>query len=185
MFKMTAAAAIALAALAGGARADEVTDTLQSAMTAYEQGDIAYAMEELDFARSLLAEMKTDALVAFLPEAPEGWSREISTEMSGALGMLGGGAGAEASYSDGSEDITITIMADNPMVAGMAGMLSNAALMGIKLERVGRQKFMNQDGELTGLVDNRILVQASGGDIEAMKALLEAIDYKALAGFGR
>ena len=33
------------------AQADEISDTLQSAIEAYNDGDINYALEELDFAR--------------------------------------------------------------------------------------------------------------------------------------
>ncbi|MEZ5762377.1 MAG: hypothetical protein R3D87_14915 [Paracoccaceae bacterium] len=51
------------------------------------------------------------------------------------------------------------------MVAALAGMIPNAAVMGAKIERVGREKFMNQNGELTALIGNRVLVRASGGEL--------------------
>lgn len=165
--------------------ADEVTETLQSAMDAYADGDFQYALEELDYARQLMLSQKTDALSGFLPAAPDGWTRTLNSEMSAGMAMLGGGIGAEAEYSDGTDSFTITMMADNPMVAGMAGMIGNASLMGIKMERVGRQKFMNQDGELSGMIDNRILVQASGGDVDTMLALLGEIDFRALRNFNK
>ena len=75
-------------------------------------------------------------------------------------------------------------MANNPMVTAFGGMIGNAALLGVKLERVGREKFMNDEGELTGLIDNRILVQADGADVALMIELLETIDFKALEDFG-
>ena len=84
--------------LALPAAADEISDTLQSALDAYSKGDAAYALEELDYARQLLLELKTEALARFLPEAPEGWTREINSEMNAGLAMMGGGTGAEASY---------------------------------------------------------------------------------------
>ena len=59
------------------ALADEVTDTLNSAMQAYQNGDIRYAVEELDYAKQLLQAMKADELSGYLPEAPDGWTREI------------------------------------------------------------------------------------------------------------
>lgn len=176
---------LALVSLSNQALADEVTDTLTSAMNAYEEGDIDYAIEELDYAKQLLQAMKTEELTAFLPDAPPGWTREISDDMNSGLSMLGGGMGAEAEYSDGSESFTITIMANNPMVTAMGGMVSNAAMLGMKLERVGRQKFVNDDGELTGLIDSRILIQASGAEVETMIGVLETIDYKSLEDFGR
>lgn len=182
MFKTIAAVALLAPTLA---HADEVTETLQSALKAYEEGDITYTLEELEYAKQLLKAMKTADLAKFLPEAPEGWTREVSTEMSAGLSMIGGGAGAEATYADGSEEFSITIMANNPMVGALAGMLSNAGLMGMKLERVGRMKYLNQDGELSGIVDGRILIQAEGADIAVMIPVLETIDHRALEDFGR
>lgn len=184
MFRATFYALVMLS-IANPALADEVTDTLSSALQAYEDGDIAYAVEELDYAKQLLNEMNTQELAGFLPEAPAGWTREISgSDVTVGLGMLGGGSGASATYSKGSESVEITLIADSPMATMIAGMLTNAGMLGMKLHRVGREKFVDNDGDLTGLIDNRILVQASGADPDVMIPLLEEIDYKALADFG-
>jgi len=69
MTRRPIAAALALI-LALPAAADEISDTMQSALDAYNEGDAAYALEELDYARQLLLQLKTDALTQFLPEAP-------------------------------------------------------------------------------------------------------------------
>lgn len=175
--------AVALA-ITSPAHADEVTDTLQSAIDAYTDGDIQYALEELDFARQKLLELKTDSLGAFLPEAPEGWTRELNSEVNATLGMMGGGVGAEAEYNGPSgARVKITLMADNPMVASMAAMISNAGAMGMKTERIGRQRFAVQDRQVMALIGNRVLVQADG-EFETVKPLLEAMDFEAMAGFG-
>ncbi|MCW9044362.1 MAG: hypothetical protein OQK05_13560 [Pseudopelagicola sp.] len=165
--------------------ADEISDTLDSAKQAYEDGDVAYALEELEYAKQQMLALKTDALSAYLPPAPDGWSREIDSDMNAGLAMMGGGVGAEAEYSGNGQNFTIMIMADNPMVGAMSGVIGNAGLMGAKIVRVGRQKYMLQDGQLSALIDHRILVQAEGADQEVMLPVLEAIDYKALSGFGR
>ncbi len=176
---------LALVALVNPALADEVTDTLSSALQAYEEGDIDYAIEELDYAKQLLAELSSQELTAFLPEPPDGWTREISDEnMNAGLAFLGGGFAAEAEYSNGDETFTLSIMADNPMVAGFAGILSNAGLMGLKMHRVGRVKFFENDAQLQTLIDNRILVQAEGAAPVVMVPILELIDFKALEDFG-
>ena len=185
MFRLPIVSVCLALSLALPAGADDITDALKSAIDAYESGDIAYAIEELDYAKQLLAGMKTDALIGFLPEAPAGWSREVNTEMAAGLAMMGGGTGAEAEYSGPGESFTITVMADNPMVAGMGAMIGSAAAIGAKVERVGRQKIMIHDGELTGLVDNRILVQAKGGEVETMLDLLKTMDFRGLSNFGR
>ncbi|GAA3866775.1 hypothetical protein [Celeribacter arenosi] len=178
-------AAFAMIFAASPALGDDVTDTLDSAMAAYADGDISYAIEELDYAKQLLQSMQTGALADFLPEAPDGWSREDDSELGAGMAMFGGGTGASARYfNDAGEEYTLTILADSPMITMMSGMITNAAMMGLKMERVGREKFVNQDGELSGLIGNRILVQASGADIETMKNALGQIDYKALGSFG-
>lgn len=183
MQAFVAASAIAISTLQA-AQADEVTDTLNSALAAYEEGDVQYALEELEYAKQLLSAMKTDALEAFLPEAPDGYTRTVSDDMSAGMAMMGGGTGTEATYSNGSDEFTITIMADSPMTAMMGGMISNGAAMGLEIKRVGRQKFVVQDGDLMGLVGGRILVQASGADLDFLAGVLKGMDFRGLKNFG-
>lgn len=185
MHRLTAALTAALL-MPLPALADEITDALTSAQTAYAEGDIQYAIEELDFARGKLLALKTDALSAYLPDAPEGWTRTVNSEMNAGMAMMGGGVGAEARYTsaDGAHGFTLTLMADNPMVASLGSVVQNATMMGLKVTRIGRQKFVIQEGDATGLINNRILIQASGDAPELMLATLETIDFQALASFG-
>lgn len=177
---------LSLIAMTNPGLADEVTDTLTSALQAYEDGDLDYAIEELDYAKQLLQELSSQALTNFLPEPPAGWTREIPDEGSdGALAFLGGGVAVEADYSNGSETFSLSIMADNPMVAGFAPMIANAGLLGMKMHRVGREKFFENDDQLVALIDNRILIQAEGAAPEIMTPVLERIDFSALGDFGR
>ncbi|GHG85124.1 hypothetical protein [Pseudodonghicola xiamenensis] len=179
-------AALVLALTTPFAAADEITDALTSALGAYQDGDVKYALEELDYAKQKLTELQVDALAQYLPEAPAGYTREMNTEMSAGMMLMGGGTGAEATYSNEAGDsFTVTLIADNPMVGAMAGMLGNPAAIGAKVERIGRQKMMLQDGEVTGLVDNRILVQAKGEDTALMLEVLKTMDFRALMDFGR
>lgn len=80
----------------------------------------------------------------------------------------------------------MTIMIDSPMVAGMAGLFGNAALMGSqsKMLRVGREKFLQQNDKLMGLIDGRVFVQVEGGDPELVVPMLETMDLRALGRFG-
>ncbi len=166
------------------ARADEVTDTLNSALAAYEEGDIQYALEELEFAKQLLVAMKADALVGFLPEPPAGYTREISDDMNAGLAMMGGGSGAEAAYSNGSDNFTITILADSPMMAMMGGMVANAGAMGLQVVRVGREKFVLQDGDVIGMIGGRVMVTGSGANTDLIVETLKTMDFKGLKNFG-
>lgn len=179
---VTATLAAALPALAA---ADEVTDTIQSAVEAYEAGEIQFAIDDLQYATQLLQEMKADSLTGFLPPAPDGWTRELDTEANAGLAMMGGGSVVTGRYSGPDGNFELTIMLDNPMVAGMAGMFSNLTMlrqMG-QVSRIGRQPVLNQNGELTTLVDGRVLIQASGADPEVMMPFLEAMDFEGLADF--
>lgn len=188
MFALSRISTAAAVLLAGAitAQADEVTDTIQSALDAYNDGDVAYATEELTFALQLLKEMRAGDLMGYLPEAQDGWTREIDADTAAGLAMMGGTAAA-ASYSSGSDEFTITMMMDSPMIAAMAGMVSNPAMIassGGKLVRVGREKFASMDGTVMGLIGNRILIQAEGDDTDAIVAHLETMDLRGLAQFG-
>lgn len=176
----------AAALLAAPAQADDVIETLESAIEAYQEGDIAYATEELAYAQQLLKEMRSDELGSFLPDAPEGWTRTLDDSTASGYAMMGGGTAVAAEYSsEDGEQFTITIALDSPMLAMVAPMIKSASAMGAKLERVGREKFANQNGELMGLIDNRIFVQASGADVDVMVDVLETMDFKSLEDFGR
>lgn len=100
--------------------------------------------------------------------------------------MMGGGMGASASYnsSDSSQFYSITMMADNAMVATMGGMVANAAAMGMKLERIGRQRVALNEGQAMALVNNRILITIEGRDEALLMQAMEAIDFDALSNFG-
>ncbi len=179
-------ATLAAALAAFPAAADEVTDTLKSAIQAYEDGDIQYALEELAYAQQLLNEMKSSALEGFLPEPPDGWTMEKADEGSMAGMTMMGGLAAMAEYSNGTDSFTITIMLNNPMISAMAPIFGSAALMASqgKMVRVGRQKFIDQDGQLIGMVDGRIMVQAEGAAPEVMVPILKLINYRELGRFG-
>lgn len=166
--------------------ADEISDTLQAAIDAYKDGDVTYALEELDFARQKLMALRAEAFQQFLPDAPEGWTREVESEMQAGLAMMGGGMGASADYRapDGSQYYSITMMADNAMVSSMGAMVANAAAMGMKVERIGRQRVALNDGQAMALVNNRILVTVEGNDEALLMDAMERVDFEALSNFG-
>ncbi len=186
MKRITILALTAALSLPLAAQADEISDTLQAAIDAYNEGDITYALEELDYARQKMMALRAEAFQQFLPAAPDGWSRDVETEMQAGLAMMGGGMGASAEYRapDGSQYYTITMMADNAMVVSMGSMIANAAAMGMKVERVGRQRVAINDGQAMALVNNRILVTVEGGDEALMMQAMESIDFEALSNFG-
>lgn len=170
-------------------QADPVTEALKTAIEAYEDGDIQYALDEITNAQRLIAEQKTAGLAGFLPEAPAGWTRELApTEANPAMAFMGGGIFAEASYhkADRSDSFTIKLIADNPMVAQMGAMLGNSTLiaqMG-KVRRINRVRFLEQDRTLQAMIGNRVLLQAEGAAADAMEPALATMDLAALEKFG-
>jgi hypothetical protein len=187
MTRFAPAAALAAALLPVPASADDITDALTSAIAAYEAGETEDALAEIAYATQLLNDLQSEGLAAFLPEPLEGWTREVSDDPGQGLGFMGGGSAAEASYSGSGGSFTIMMIADNPMVGAMAGMLGNPALMSTmgRIARIGGESFLDAEGELSALIGGRVLIQASGADLETMSAHLAQIDFTALESFGR
>ncbi len=169
------------------AAADEITDALTAAISAYEEGDVPDALGEIAYATQLLNALQAEGLTTFLPEPLDGWQREINPDAPASLGFMGGGTAAEATYSGPDGRFTIAVMADNPMVSAMGAMLGNATVLASigQLRRINRENFMSADGQLSGLIGGRFLIQATGGDVEVMSAHLETMDFRALEDFGR
>ncbi|WP_116132358.1 hypothetical protein [Tropicimonas sp. IMCC34043] len=175
-----------LAGTAPAAMADGVLDAIDAARSAYQGGDMQQTLEELSNAQQLVREMNTAGLSAFLPGPPSGWTRALSNESMTGRSIFGGGVGASAVYSSGDAQFGVTLMADNAVVQALAGLLGDidSVSVGDKI-MIGTQPFLEQSGELTGLVDGRIIVQAVGASVEAMRPVLERIDFAGLAQFGR
>ncbi|NKI33849.1 hypothetical protein HFP89_01560 [Wenzhouxiangella sp. XN79A] len=186
MIRKTTAAVLTAAALSlsAPALADEFTETIDAALEAYAADDINAAAEELSYAATLLQAMKGERFAALLPEPLDDWTREVDMEANAAVGMFGGGVTATGTYSGPSGDVRIRMMADNPSIMTMAGMYANPQMLANMGEvvRVNRQSFVNQDGELTGLVGGRVLITVGGtASIDDKKAYLEAMDFAAIA----
>lgn len=186
MTRYLPALALVLAATQPAA-ADEFTDVVESALEAYAEGDIAAATEELDFAKQLLTEMKAQSLSVYLPEPLDGWTREAADAGGAmpALGMFGGGTAAAASYSRGTEELTITLLANSPMVSGIGAMVSGLAAVGSNRPvRIQRTQFSVDGENMQGVVGGKVLVSVEGNaSIEDKTAHLEAMDFRALGNF--
>lgn len=186
MPRIIPAAALAACLMPAPAFADDITDALNAAIAAYEAGDIQDALEETAYATQLLNDLKSEGLEAFLPGPLPGWTREVSEEAAQGLGFMGGGSSAEADYTGPDGRFTIVMVADNPMVGAMAGLLGNATIMATmgRIERINGESFLNADNELSGLIDGRVLIQASGAPVEVMAEHLKQVDFEALAELG-
>ena len=184
--------ALRLAALAlllpAAAHADAVSDALDAAVAAYAAGDLTATSAQIAAAGKELGTLQSNLILAAFPPAPDGWTRTDNTDMAAGMAMLGGGAGAEATYAtaDG-QSVTISAYADNAMVQSFAGMLSDpavAAMMGKPVD-INGVSFIEQEGQTTmALLENRVLLQANGDAAKAQE-ILRLFDLSALAAFDR
>lgn len=183
---LTMAALIAMA-VAAPARADEISDAIGEAQRAYQGGQFQAAQTALQEALQLLQQRGAAGLAAALPDALPGWTAEEATSSAAGAAGLFGGSTASRSYSNAQgQSVEIQVMSDNPMIAQLAAVIANPMLAGTmgRLVRVGELRAIQAtDGNVSMLVDNRILVQVQGdAPPEAKLAYARAINVARLAG---
>jgi len=178
--------------LAPPSRADEVENAAREALELYRQGDRAGAAAQFDYAAQLIRQAKGDDLARLLPAAIPGWTAEEASGQGAAGAFMGGGVHAERRYTKGDGEMTLSIMSDNPMIQGVMVMVQNPAMAGMsgaRVQTVAGQRAMVQydeaekSGDISVVVDNRILVQLQGfgASREDMLAQLSKVDFAAIA----
>lgn len=165
--------------------ADDFTDVIDEALEAYSDGDLAGARNSLDYARQLLDQKKTSTLKSFFPAPLPGWEvQETRGDRAGAVAMLGG-AYAGAHYTDGSQEVEISLIADTPMMQQLDMIMSHPLLgqPGARMIRIQRQNgYVTSDSKVIFLVNNRYLVTFEGNADEDTKiAYAESFDFQGLA----
>lgn len=170
--------------LAAPVVADEVTDSINEALSAYEKQDFSAAKQALDYASTLLAQKNAEGLGALLPPALSGWEAEDSESNAAGMAMFGGGIHAGRKYTKGDVDVDLQIVGDSPLLGTWMPMLANpsmAAAMG-KVTKVGKHRALQtNDGQVILVVNNRFLVTIDGsGSVEDKMAYAQAIDFAKL-----
>jgi hypothetical protein len=186
MFRTLLPAALAAVAAADAGPADDITDALNAAIEAYEAGDVQDALAETAYATQLLNDCNPRGSPASCPpRSPAGRGR-CRTSPPPASASWAAAARRRPSTPAPAGSFTVMMVADNPMVGAMAGMLGNAAVMASmgRIERINGESFLNANDELSGLIGGRVLIQASGASVDDMAAHLEQIDFDALADLG-
>lgn len=186
----------AAALLAGNAvlRADDVTDSIDEAVAAYNNKDYSTAASALEQAVQLIRQKRAEGLTQFLPKAPNGWTSEDDETAGnmGAAAMFGGGVSAKREYNKGDSRVTVTFLTDSPMLQAVM-MWANSPMIaasdGGKIERIKGQKAVvkykasDKDGSINVVVAGTLLVTIEGSELtyEELKSFAEAIDYGKLA----
>jgi hypothetical protein len=186
----TLALLVVSVALLAPARADDVADQINEALSAYGRKDIPTAIAGLDAALSLLRQMRADSYGALLPEAPAGWTADKVETIAAGMAMAGGGTGATRKYHKGNDTVTMSILTDSPLLqvmstlaaAGMTGMGG----MQTRIVNGRRTIYAKDDGSFTAIVADRILVRVEGrGQPEdTLKQFLAAVDFAAVENVG-
>jgi hypothetical protein len=173
------------------ARADDVTDQINEAVTAYGKKDLPTAIAGLETALNLVRQMRADAYSALLPPVPAGWTADAPDAMSAGVAIAGGGTGASRKYHKGSDTVTVSILADSPMLQAMSMLASSgiAAMGGMKTEIVNgrRTLYMKDDGAFTSFAGDRVMVRVEGKGLpeDRLKQFLTAVDFAAVERAGR
>ena len=176
------------------AYADEILDSINEAIEAYNEKEYAEAAESLDYAKQLILQMRSENIMKVLPEPLPGW--ESKTAQTQSMGMLGGMAGVVKEYfkpgtgDQGRKRITINIMAESPMMQGMMTMFNPAyaGAQGGKLQKIKRNKAIvkynpdSRSGEANVLVKKSYIVSIKGSSVDQKDLMdyAEAVDYKGL-----
>lgn len=187
--KLATTAAIALTLNAVSiARADDVTDSLNDALTKYNGGQYTEAINSINYAEQLITQKKGEALTQVFPKPLDGWqAEEVKADA-----IFGGGVSAERRYTRDAATVTIAIVSDSPMLQATMMLFTNpmfATADGGKLETINGQKAIvkysaeNKGGDIQTVVNNRFLVTVNGSEVgkEDMTTYLSKLDVTKLA----
>jgi len=168
------------------ASADDVTDQINEALSAYSHKDLPTAIAGLDAASNLMRQMRADTYGALLPDAPAGWTADKVETIAAGMAMLGGGTGATRKYHKSNDTVTVSILADSPLLQAIPMMASAgiAGLGGVRTQIVNgrRTLYMKDDGAFTTIIGDQILVRVEGKGLpeDTLKQFLTAVDFAAV-----
>ena len=182
------AAIAAVLAASLPAAADDVTDQINQALGAYQKQDLSTAVKSLDTAAGLIRQKKMEAWKAALPEALPGWTADKAQGTALAPALLGGATTVTRVYRKDGNTITISIIADSPMVATIAAFLSNSVVGLIGNTEIavinGRRALYGKDEKsFQTLAGDKVLVKvegSSGIDDPVLREWFQAIDFAQL-----
>jgi hypothetical protein len=173
------------------AHADDVTDQVHEALTAYDKKDLPTAIAGLEAAVNLMRQMRADTYGTLLPAAINGWTADPVETIAAAVAMAGGGSGASRKYHKGNAVVTVSILADSPLLQAMSALASSglAAMGGMRTEIVNghRTLYLKDDGAFNAFIGDRILVRVEGKDQpeDTLKQFLTAVDFAAVEKAGK
>jgi hypothetical protein len=176
--------------------ADDVTDAMARAKTAYDSGDYKTASTELQTALAAVNQKLIDMLIEAMPDPPTGWTAEEPEGIDASAIGAGFFASLVVSRTYTAPDestIEMTVSANSPMLMSLRMFLSNpmmasmAGQSGMKKVSVCGYDAMEQfeDGtyETHILAGNATLISITGSkesDVDHIRTLANATDCKTI-----
>ena len=173
------------------AKADDVMDQINEALTAYGKKDVPTAIAGLEAALNLLRQARADSYGKLLPAPPAGWTADDVETVAAGLAALGGGTGASRKYHKGDDSVTVSILADSPMIQVLSAFASSgmAAMAGARTQIVNgrRTVYMKDEGSFSAIVGDRIVVRIEGRGLPeaTLRQFLTAVDFTAVEKAGK
>ncbi|MFQ5836076.1 MAG: hypothetical protein ACE5HR_09185 [bacterium] len=178
-----------------GARADEISDTIERAKKLYQEGKYSEASSELQFVVGQIQNLQAEQLKKLLPDPLPGWTAEEASGSAAPMGLFGGGVSASKTYhkEDTGESVEIQILTESPLLQTVMMFLTNPMMAAgqpdTKLVRVkgekALEKFSAQDkeGELSLILEGKTLITVKGSEITDKNILykyMEKMDFDAI-----
>lgn len=176
---------LVVALLAQPVLADEVTDQLEQARKLYEEGDIAGALAELEFATQAMRGKVGEAMLGAFPAAPKGWRVAEGNGGKAASVPFLGGSTVERSYvqEGGQGRMSAQIVSGGGFLQGLAQMMSNPQLLAAqpnaKRVRIGREAGVltfdpaERSGQLVIDLGGKASLMIEGSNLAAPEPMLE------------
>ncbi len=168
---------------------DEITEGMDYAKEAYEEGSYSEAIEELEIAIAQIRSLQTDEVRKALPGPLAGWTAEDQESQVAAFGFFGGSSavGATRIYYEEESDqsIEISIMGESPLLQQLRMVIQNPGLQPgteLVIKRIAgkrrkiAEKFSAEDKEgilSLELEEKQIFITVEGWDISDKEILYE------------
>ena len=134
-----------------------------------------------------MRQSRADGLKKLLPPPPPGWTADAAESSAVSVAMLGGGITASRAYHNGDQRVEVQLVADSPMLQGMAALIGSplAAVAGMKTVMIGgrRMSYTEIDHSYMTLVADKVIVKIEGNSDTpdpTLKSFIGAIDFAAI-----
>jgi hypothetical protein len=164
-YRMAACAAVLMIlSFAPRTWADDFTDQIDKARTAYGKHDLREAQRLLDTAENLLRQQRLVQWKTVLPDALDGWKADNIEGNAAAMAMLGGGVSVSRRYHRGGTLVTIEVVAESPIVASVAGIVGMLTAAGAETQTIDGQTviYRKDNHSLMNIVDGLAMFTVKG-----------------------